>query len=233
MNSNEYKEIISYYTDNPVSQTVMKSLQDKGFPIKHIREFNPNVPAIFYGILRGAGLWQHTMKSIGVDWFYIDNGYSGAQYVDKKGIKSMEGTYRVCKNKKIEQYPNPPKIGDIPKSVLVLPPSEATAFADGTTIDDWMNEQVSILSMPYQIRKKNCNIELEDQLSHFDGMLCYNSMAALEAVRQGKSVHTTNGIFPFTGVTNSNYYDYENLKSFYIDKQFTLENLYKGIECLI
>lgn len=224
--------MIGYYTDNSVSHGVMDAVKSAGFEVRHIKDFIYHRPAIFYGILRGAGLNQYLLSKVMIDWWYIDNGYMDAVYVDKSGYKRMEGTYRICKNKKLEQYTESPVIGDTPKSMLIIPPSEATAFADGTTIEDWYMSIKKYITMPYNIRTKDDPLSLSEHISKFDGVFAYNSMAVMEAVRQGKSVHTTNGIFPFTESMNSHYYNYEKLRTFYTDRQYTLEQIAKGASCL-
>lgn len=224
------KNIIGYYTDNPVSKEVMSAFSSAAYEVRHIEDIDPYQPAIFYGILRGAGLWQHTFSELGMDWWYVDNGYYGAQYIDRLGHKSMAGTYRVVKNARIEQYEGNPQKGDKPKSLLVIPPSEASAFMLGTTPEDWVHSQK--FDIKYTVRTKSDTSPLDEQVMAHDAVYACNSMAVLRAVELGRPVYTTDGIFPFTDMDNTYYYDHNALVAYYTDKQFTLSQISKGKACL-
>src|SRR3990167_2505494 len=133
--------LTGWYTDNQVSRTIMKSINDSGIKTKHISKFPTDQfpPSIFYGILRGPGALMHEMRRVGREFWYIDNGYFDAEYVDKAGHKYMTGNYRVVFNDMIETYPGPtvtapPKRGDI---FLVIPPSPYSANFYDTTPEDW------------------------------------------------------------------------------------------------
>ena len=82
--------MIGWYTDNPLSKTVMDAIPD--IERRHISDFDKTDPgpSIFYGILRGCSRAMHILSHLGIDYWYIDNGYFDAQYVDRSMQKSME-----------------------------------------------------------------------------------------------------------------------------------------------
>jgi hypothetical protein len=221
--------MIGYYTDNSVARNVMGAVQMSGIEVRHIDHIDPTKPAIFYGILRGAGLWQHYYEQTGIDYWYIDNGYYDAIYRDSTGFKEAGGTYRICKNERITQYKRFTTGACIPKSVLILPPTEYTAFMNGTTPEDWM---ISLgITIPHTVRRKETKASLLEQIEQHDAVIAFNSMAVMDAVRLNKGLATTHGIFPFTK-GYYDYYNYNDLLAYYTDKQFTLEQISKGLSCL-
>src|SRR3990167_9826340 len=131
--------MIGYFTHNNVSQSVMKVFKRAGYEVRDIGKFDPSKPAIFYGILRGTGAAMRVCQAIGQDFYYVDNGYYDAVYMDVHKRKDMTGKYRVVKNDMAEVYTGPVDI--IPAkpgmSVLLLPPSPYTAFMYDTTPEDW------------------------------------------------------------------------------------------------
>ena len=98
--------MIGWTTTNTLSQTVLKSLD---IELRHISEFTPQ-PSVFYGFLRGAGSAMKILKHLGIDYWYIDNGYFDAQYVNENFVKIMDGKYRIVKNGTHDVFPMQPEI---------------------------------------------------------------------------------------------------------------------------
>jgi hypothetical protein len=231
---------IGYYTDNSVSQTVMKAFAKAGHRTEHIKDFYSHRsllsqrPYVFYGILRGCGNAIRWCNDGKVEYYYVDNGYTDAIYMDGKGHKVMEGKYRVVKNGLITPYTGEPQIKPRKQlRVLVLPPSPYTAFMNDTTPEDWSlvwKHRVEAMGDWGVIRKKDEKTPFGEQVKDYDAVIAFNSMAVMEAAKMGKAVYTTHGL-----VTNDHlyercipYYDYEDMVKFYSDKQFTLEEIAEG-----
>lgn len=227
--------IIGWYTDNPLSRTVMESIP--GIERKHIKEFddfvkglteeNDNIPGVFYGILRGASRLMNIYKHSAVDYYYIDNGYFDALYVDKSMHKSMDGKFRVVKNDMIEPCGSS-VLGTpyVPKRTLIIPPSEYTANFYDTTPEDWLqlpSKETDIFG-ECRIRRKSSTTPLEEDLKWCTGVLAFNSMVVMRAIEMRKAVADTHGCFR----RGFAHYNLDEVKAFYEPKQFTLEEFRQG-----
>lgn len=209
--------MLAWHTDNSLSRTVLGSIS--GAEVRHISEFHPhNCPHIFYGILRGCSRAMHLLKDKGIDYYYIDNGYFDALYVDKKMVKDMGGKFRVVKNGMHEVYPYEGKLAES-KNILVIPPSTYSANFYDTTPEDWIKNKLG------RIRTKTCKGSLDEDLAWCDGVMSFNSMAVMKAVEMGKAVYDTHGVFRNNGFRS---YDINDLRAYYEPKQFTLEELKEG-----
>lgn len=232
--------MIGYYTDNSVSHSVMKHLSRAGVEIRHINDFDDKVPGIFYGMLRGSGVAMRILKSKNINFWYIDNGYFDAVYMDANHRKEMGGMYRVVKNAFLDII-SPIKVTYKPigknSRVLVMPPSPYSAFMHDTTPEDWLMQQYQLLqSIGCSIlkRQKDSKSPLSEDLIHVDAVLAFNSMGVMKAIQMGVPVFTTHGIVrnydllvSKSGV--SPIYEYEEFKSFFEGKQVKLEHITEGI----
>lgn len=233
--------MIGYYTNNNVSNGVMKAFSRAGIPVKHINKFNPDISGIFYGILRGSGVAMRILDKKNIPFWYVDNGYFDAEYRDaKSGIKDMGGKYRIVKNDMIEQFTGQPSRSNKVRKmeVLMLPPTPYSAFMHDTTPEDWIIDWTRNLSaVGHKIvrRDKSDKTPLEDQLKDFDAVIAFNSMAVMKAAEMGKAIYTTHGIVRNADKFRSavEYYDINELRDFYQGKQYTLEEIAEGgFECL-
>lgn len=219
--------MIGWYTGNPLSRTVMESIPE--IEIKNIMEFDPEriEPSIFYGILRGCGRAMHILHTKKIDYYYIDNGYFDALYVDKNMHKSMEGKFRVVKNGMHDTYTGRSRSAS-PKNILVLPPSPYSANFYDTTPEDWIAETTDYLSKNnynFLVRRKDTTMPLADHIAWCDGVMSFNSMAVMFAIEAGKSVCDTHGMFRKPGF---HFYDMDELHAFYEPKQYTLQEMREG-----
>lgn len=231
--------MIFYLTDNQVSHTVAAAFEKGGATVKHIKEawktMDDVYPVIFYGILRGAGPSMKVCDYIGQDYYYVDNGYFDAVYLDHSKHKEMTGTYRIVKNGLIDQYTGCPVRTEPrrPLKVLALPPSPYSANMQDTTPEDWfmkLKELRKITNDHIDVRNKDEKRPLTEHLQCYDAVVSFNSMSVMEATRLGKAVWDFHGIFrnadKFT--TEIPYFDYESLRDFYSTKQFTLDEIAEG-----
>lgn len=228
--------MIYWQTDNTISQNVSRALSHH--TIKHISQFNetPLQPSLIYGLLRGCGRAMHILQHQKMDYWYIDNGYIGAKYIDERNVKEMDGTYRVVKNDMIERYQGPRKREKKGKGyrALLFPPSVFTANFYDMLPEEWVNVMFKILSARgYQVfkRDKQSHVPLDDDLRDCDLVVNCNSMAAMRAVELGIPVYDTHWIFrnvrellaeeliPETMAT------WEDVKAYYEPRQFTLDQL--------
>ena len=76
----------------------MRAFNAGGINVKHISEFTPEEPAIFYGILRGSGTAMRIMQYLGEDFWYVDNGYFDALYMDKNKQKVIRCCFKTGKS---------------------------------------------------------------------------------------------------------------------------------------
>lgn len=219
--------MIGWYTDNPLSRTVMEAVaegrtkQCKPFVASHISGFSSKAldfEGLFYGILRGTSRLMHIFHYLGRDFYYIDNGYFDALYVDKSMQKSMEGKFRVVKNGMHEICPYEGKKAQV-KKILIIPPSSYSANFYDTTPEDWLAGKQG------RIRTKSSTKTIEDDLAWCDGVLSFNSMVVMKAIEMGKSVMDTHGIFR---TKDFHTYDIADLRDFYEPKQFTLQEFKEG-----
>lgn len=217
--------MIFWYTDNDISKVISEAFQLKGIKTDHINNFKPQT-SIFYGILRGCGNAMNVCKYTGHDYYYIDNGYTEAEYVNKEWKKNTrEGTYRFVKNDMIEKYEGlvKPELPNMPKTCLLIPPSPYTAYFYNTTPEDFI---LSIARkypyMKYKTRGKRDDIDLDTDILNHDCVIAFNSMAIMKAIELGKPVMDVKGI---TRAEKLLIYDYDDVIKFYSDKQFKLNDL--------
>ena len=234
--------MIGYYTDNNVSHTAMKSFSRRGIPVKHIRDFDNTQPGIFYGILRGTGTAMLRLKDRGIDFWYVDNGYFDAVYMNEGKKKDMGGTYRIVKNDLIQPVPDwfpiHKKEPDRPLRFMLMPPSPYTAFMHDTTPEDWeitWGQKLHNLGHTRKKRDKTETIPLETDLSDVDAVLAFNSMGVVKAIEKGKAVYTTHGIIRNSHLIGKEiqYFHINDIKNFYEPNQYTLEEIAdQGVKCL-
>lgn len=225
--------MIGYYTDNAVSQGVMAAVAKSGIETRHVRYYSPNETPIFYGILRGTG--RLMMDSATKPYYYLDNGYFDAVYMDSQKRKDMSGKYRVVKNEMVEKYKGPCVAFRAPQDmkVLVLPPSPYTAFMYDTTPEDWVMEQAQkceSLGYWYAIRTKENKDPLTEDLKQVNAVLAFNSMSVMTAIDCGIPAFDTHGVlrnYQMFGECLAGY-DIDDMREFYRDKDFTLEEIAKG-----
>lgn len=216
----------------------MAAFSESGIPTSHIKEFyeHKGEPSIFYGILRGTGIAMRWCKTQGIDFWYVDNGYFDAEYVNGKMLKTMDGKFRVVKNALIEPYDGEPILTrETTKGlkILFLPPTPETAFMQDTTPQDWLyHYSLMAHELGYECfkREKGSKVPLEEDIEHVDIVFGFNSMAAMKAIEMGKAVYTTCGVVQNAEMFGKElpYYSLTNLIDFYKDKQFTLEEIKKG-----
>ena len=236
--------MIFWYTDNEISQRFAEAFRANGIETDHVSEFHrlycksnemEGSQHIFYGIHRGCGSAMRICHGgWAADYYYIDNGYFDARYVDAKMVKDLGGTYRVVKNDMIQAYEGlPSKEPLLTVTFCVLPPSPYSAYFYDTTPEDWINEQYTTLSRlghKMFLRSKDSDKSLDEDLNNCDAVLAFNSMAVMRAVELGKAVYTTHGVFRNSHLLTSHlpFYDIEDVRSFYADKQFTLDDIGEG-----
>lgn len=235
--------MIGWHTTNAVSLAVMKAFEKSGYTIDFIGNFDscrPVPESIFYGVLRGSSRAMHICKYAGKDFWYVDNGYYGAHYVDDHMQKDMHGTYRIVRNDMIEPYPHFPtmSIEKEKKRCLVIPPSsDFTANYYDTTKADWTHDWEFILKKhgiyPH-VREKSSKVPLDDDLDACDFVLSFNSMVGVRALELDKPVYDTHGIFRNAGDLRKKdfapklEYSASDIRSFYRTRQFTLDEIAKG-----
>lgn len=231
--------MIGYYTDNNVSHSVMKAFSRIGIKVRHIRQFDHKQPAIFYGILRGAGPAMRLMQHYGKDFWYVDNGYCDAVYMDAGKKKEMNGKYRIVKNGTLDVFTGEPvSVKKKKLRIMLMPPSPYTAFMNDTTPEDWLVEwqmkcdRAGHMSIT---RAKTEQQPLNKALKEYDAVLAFNSLGVVEAIKEGKAVFTTHGIIRNSEMLDQHapYYDLNAIVNFYKDKQYTLQEIQeRGISCL-
>lgn len=230
--------MIGWITDNPLSKTVMESIP--GITQFHINRFDEDLlrpwrtasPSIFYGILRGCGRAMHILAGNKIDYYYIDNGYFDALYVNKDMQKSMDGKFRVVKNGMHEVYPHKPVGMLAGNRILVIPPSPYSANFYDTTPEDWIAQVVGDLNeRGYEVRMRNksMNYPLGDDIEWCDGLVTFNSMAVMQSIAANKFTVDTHGIFRNYHILSSHpLYCLDSLKEYYESKQFTLDEFREG-----
>lgn len=226
---------IAWRTDNQLSYTVLSAI---GCPLKHIKEFNSVLHCteanIFYGLLRGASRAMMLLDDRGGNYYYIDNGYFDAKYIDDKKLKDTSGTYRIVKNATHHEYDGEGiNIYSAIKWVLLLPPSPYSAMHHSTTPEDWIQQSIEQITKIYGdvrfiIRDKNSDKPLEEDIKATDAVWSFNSMATIKAIEMGKPVNDTNAMF---NKDRFAVYDYQKVREFYESRQFTLEQ-FKDFEWL-
>jgi hypothetical protein len=226
--------LVFIHTDNEISKAISHIFMDAGFKSCHVKDYSfldlSSTP-VYYGILRGCGLQSYLCSSLNKDFWYMDNGYFDAVYMDQNKHKQITGTYRIVKNKLIDVYGGAQISQDElrPRRILYLPPTSYTAFMHNTTPGDWLQEWVRKKQSDDQvfIKDKDDSASLEEKLEWCNTIFAFNSMVAMRGIEMGKSVYTTNGILDNSHLFNQAmpYYDYECVKSFFSEKQTTLDKL--------
>lgn len=233
---------VGYYTDNNVSQSVMKAFSRRGVTVKHIRDFDNSKPGIFYGILRGSGIASRILKDRGIDFWYVDNGYFDAVYMNEGKLKDMHGTYRIVKNGYIDEVPDWFPIDKRPfkkMRFLMLPPTTYSAFMHDTTPEDWIitwGQKIHNLGHSRKTRDKTETVPLETELENCDAVFAFNSIAVVKAIEMGKAVYTTHGIIRNADMLEqcAPYFNINDIKNFYEPNQHTLEEIADGsTRCLM
>lgn len=227
--------MIVYVTENEVSHTVARAFEKGGAEVKHIRDFSIAKPPIFYGILRGTAFPIKLCESVSRDFFYVDNGYFDAVYMDHSKRKEMTGTYRVVKNGLVDVYTGcPVRVEPRTKlKILALPPTPYSANMQDTTPEDWfmkLKELRKITGDHIDVREKGEKRPLTEHLREYEAVVSFNSMSVMEATKLGKAVWDFHGIFRNADKFTSEipYFDYESLCDFYSTKQFTLDEIAEG-----
>lgn len=215
--------MIGWITDNELSHRVMEAIP--GIEIQHINRFFPAhiQSGIFYGILRGSARAMHILQYHCRDFYYIDNGYFDALYVDRSMQKSMEGKFRVVKNG-MHDICGVRGVPYRPKRTLIIPPSPYSANFYDTTPEDWLANPSEDVVGEYRIRNKSSKTLLEDDLEWCTGVLAFNSMAVMRAIQMGRAVADTHGCFR----RGFAHYDLDEVRAFYEPRQFTLEEMKQG-----
>lgn len=216
---------MAWVSSNLISQTIMKAT---GQQIKHLHLFDKMElqPSIFYGMLRGASRAMHILKRAGVDFYYIDNGYYEAKYINRLKTKEMDGTYRIVKNDTHHIYTgNSIKyVGDV-KTILLIPPSAYSAMFNDTLPEDWLNQSIKYIGNIYSgarfiVRNKNSQKPLESDINESDAVFSFNSMSIIKAIEMGKPVCDTHGVFRSM---EFRLYRYQDIIDFYENKQSTID----------
>jgi hypothetical protein len=219
--------MIGWHTDNALSKQVLSAIPD--IDLRHINDFAPTQDEhVFYGIHRGASRAIHLLKYFGIDYYYIDNGYFDALYINKEGYKSMEGKYRVVKNDMIEPCGIEGKRSSRGQRALIIPPTEYTAMHNLTTPEDWgrsVGQPLVDAGIQIRVRKKDTDIPLEDELDWCNSVISCNSMVIMRAIEAGKTVCDTHGILR-NGYWGT--YDIADMRAYYENKQFTIAELRDG-----
>lgn len=179
---------------------------------------------------------MHIMQHQKVDYWYIDNGYIGAKYIDDRSVKEMDGTYRVVKNDMIERYCGPLKREKKRPGhrAMLLPPSVFTANFYDMLPEEWLNVMYKILTARgYQVfkRDKQSHVPLDEDLRDCDLVVNCNSMAAMRAVELGIPVYDTHWIFRnIVELLNEDFLpettaEWADVRAYYEPRQYTLEQL--------
>lgn len=235
--------MIAWFSDNELSQIVMAKFKQAGFECRHIKLFDqsPLQPGVFYGILRGSSRAMHILHHANTPYFYIDNGYMGAQYVNSDFQKQMTGTFRVVKSDTHHVYRGDEiRIKPVTKrgEVLVLPPTPYTAMHHSITVEDWTQQWGSLLmahGFKVRMRQKSTKVPLDEDLMGTDMVLSCNSMAGIRAIELGIPAYDTHGLFrDADDITKHVFvpelkYSFDMLKDFYNTKQYQLDRIVQGV----
>lgn len=231
--------MIGWVTTNVISQKVMAAVEESGIEVRPMNQFMPTEGSIFYGILRASGYAMRLQERQGLGYYYIDNGYFGAEYVNSENKKQLTGKYRVVKNGMLEVYEGPRinKPADGPKKALLLSPSPYAANHYDATPEDWNDSAKHLLrNLGYEVvlRNKGHHQPIDSYLDGVGLVLGFNSLACMRVIERGIPCYDTHGIF-------RNAYDLykhdfvpevaasiEDLQAFYEPKQYTLEEIKAG-----
>lgn len=228
--------MICFTTSNQLSHTVMDAVSAGKRRVRSIKEFNqhPLEPSVFYGILRGCGRAMHVLESAKIDYWYIDNGYFDARYIDDSKRKDMGGTFRIVKNDMLDVFPGKPEVHTDWRNVLILPPSPYSANFYDTTPEDWSHSVYHSLlqhspKAKIRFRDKGAMRPLDEELNEVDAVIAFNSMALMRAAEMGVAVADTHGFLRNLHIDQgAPHYDIGALRAFYEPKQFTLAQIREG-----
>ncbi len=235
--------MIAWYSDNELSQMVMAKFKQAGYECRHLKLFDqtPPQPGIFYGILRGASRAMHILRHANFSYYYVDNGYFDAQYIDQNKIKRMDGMFRVVKGDTLHEYKGDQiRIKPTTKrgKALVLPPTAYSAMHHSITVEDWLQHWGSVLSkhgFKITIRDKSAKHPLEDDLINTDIVLACNSMAVIKAIERGIPAYDTHGLFRDADDITKEVFtpelkvDVDMLHAFYDNRQYSLDKIVMGV----
>lgn len=233
--------MIFWVTDNKLSKIIASSFPQGDVEIKHISKFDdtPADRGIFYGLLRGCTRAMHILKHRGIEFFYVDNGYFDAEYVDKNMMKRMDGTYRFCKSGILGEFKGKYISGALSsgRDALLLKPSPWAANYFDTTPEDWVAEWAGVLTnrgYSVRVRDKNSSIDIDQDIKSSGLVLSFNSIAVLKGIEFGIPSYDSNGMFKNARLLKDpNHiprvlYDYEDIKDFFSKRQFKLEQFKNG-----
>jgi hypothetical protein len=253
--------MIAWHTSHINSFNVICNVR-RGFncEVKHARLFDGKISedSICYGILRGCEKILKQSNKDGYDYWHIDNGYIGGDYVKDVENLSKGGCYRISRNNTQAIYIDHNYQSDRAKFldiklrdwknnkdgvVLILPPTEAISKYYNIDIDDWIKSvKDKIDNRPYKIRtKEDRHIPLESELDNSKCLISYNSNAALESVFYGvpSIITSENSILKKWNNLNLDDIDSSYSKSIDLDRnklinfisyhQFTLEEISNGV----
>ena len=240
--------MICWHTDNEISQTVLKAVSARGHEYKHVKGYDGESESIFYGILRGTAPAIHDCWQNEIDFWYLDNGYFEAKYIDAQGYKNLDCKYRIVRNDLIEKYTGPEIVSPIKNGrlFLILPPSPYMAHFYNTIEEEWVAEWTGRLAQKgYDVRVRpkesmHSALSLVDELKTegLAGVLAFNSMGLMKAVEMGIPAYDTHGLFRNADKIKAfNFapqlmYDYADVRAFYEPKNFTLDEIAGGKSCL-
>lgn len=236
-----------WYTDNPISQAVAAAAEKIGHRTEHVQHFSEYTDKdaidIFYGILRGTAAAMRIRTHEKRIFYYLDNGYFDAEYIDRQGYKDMGGKYRIVRGDMMEKYTGPVQVSEFKAGqiFMLIPPSPYTANYYDTTPEDWLIKWNAILTQNgYIVRirdKKNTQPLMHDltiMQGQGAGVLAFNSMSLMPAIRLGIPVYDTHGMFRNADqILKDDFaphlmYAYDDVKSFYEPKSFTLKEIAEG-----
>lgn len=237
--------MIFWRTDNELTFTVADALKQIGIPSRHIKDFpTDHYPeSIFYGIMRGTGNIMHEMRRHNKNFWYIDNGYFDAEYIDRFHRKPMTGYYRISRGDMLEPFGGP-DITSAPiqsRDFIIMPPSHYTANYYDTAPTDWSETWANILvkkGFPMKFREKNSAVDLHGDLKELKqkggSVLAFNSMSVMSALDWGVPVYDTHGVFRNAGeILKPDFkprvmFDFAEVERFYRPRQFTLSQIASG-----
>ena len=184
---------------------------------------------------------MHILRHANFPYYYVDNGYFDAQYVNSRFQKSMTGMFRVVKNDTHHLYKGDElriKPLTSKKEALVLPPTAYTAMHHSITVEDWTQYWVSLLmshGFRVTIREKSTKAPLDVDLMNIGVVLSCNSMAAIRAIELGIPAYDTHGLFrDADDITKHVFipelkYTLDMLHAFYDNKQWSLDKIVQGV----
>jgi hypothetical protein len=213
---------------------------------------------ICYGILRGCEEILKESQKQNINYWYIDNGYIGGDYIKTPKNISKTSYYRITKNDtqaKYIDYEYPSDRASVLKVemkswkdnknglVLILPPTDAICKYYQVDADKWLEVIKSkIGNKPYKVRtKSDRHIPFKEELDNARCVITYNSNAALEAVFYGVPtiIDSENSIVKKWNNLSIDDLDFSYEKSINLDRnkllnflsyhQFTLWEIFDGV----